>query len=63
METGEIEYQNVKFTFSIQRISTTLYNTYQLLYCIGHIQITSNYNTIEVEGDEIEYKNESSHSL
>ena len=49
VETGEIEYQNVNFTFSILRISTTLYHTYQLLYSTGHIQMTSNYTTMEIK--------------
>ena len=28
------------------RIYTTLYHTYQLLYCKGHIQITSSHSII-----------------
>ena len=38
-------------------MSTTIYYTYQLLYCTEHIQMTSNYSTMEVEAEEIEYKN------
>ena len=38
-------------------ISTTLYLTYELLYCRGCIQMTSNYSTIDVEGEKIVYKN------
>ena len=34
-----------------------------LLYCSRHIQVTNNYSTMEVEKEEIEYKNETSHSL
>ena len=63
METGEIEYQNVNFAFSMLWISTTSYHTYQLLYCTGQIQMTSNHSTIEVEAEEIEYKNERSHFI
>ena len=44
-------------------ISTTLYLTYELLYCRGHIQMTSNYSTINVEGEEIVYKNETPNSI
>ena len=28
---------------------TALYHTYQLLYCKGHIQITSNHSNVNVE--------------
>ena len=44
-------------------ISTTFYHPYQLLYCKGHIQMTSNYSTIDVEGEEIECKNEMLNSI
>ena len=37
-------------------IYTTLYLTYQLLYCTGHIEILSNYSIIELEAKEIEYQ-------
>ena len=63
MEAEEIEFKNVKVTIYIHTIYITLYITYQLLYCIGRIQMTSNYNTREVEGEEIQYKNERSHSI
>ena len=57
VEAEEIEYQHVNITFSILRVYTTLYLTYQLLYCTGHIQMTSNYSTVEVQAEEIKYKN------
>ena len=63
MEAREIDYENVNFTFSILRISTTLHHTYQLLYYTGQIKMTSNYSTIEVEAEKIEYKNETTHSI
>ena len=44
-------------------ISTTLYHTYQLSYYEAYIQMTANYSTTEVEAGEIEYKNETWHSL
>ena len=44
-------------------ISNTLYLTYELIYCKGHIQMTSNYSTIDVEGEEIECKNEMLNSI
>ena len=53
----------MKHHIYVHRISTTLYLTYQLIYCTGQIQITSNYSAIEVESEEIEYKNETSHSI
>ena len=34
---------------NILRNYTTLYNTYKLLYCKGHIQITSNHSNVNVE--------------
>ena len=63
MEAEEIKYKNVNVPFSMLRISTTLYHIYQLLYYIGHIQMTSKYYTIEVEVEEIDYNNEKSHSI
>ena len=51
VEAEEIKYKNVYVAFSILRISTTLYHIYQLLYCIGDTQITSNYSIIEVESE------------
>ena len=62
LESEEIEYKDVNVTFYILRIYTTLYHTYQLQYCKGHIQMTSDYSTIKVEAREIEDKNETSHS-
>ena len=41
----------------ILRISTTLYHTYQLLYCTGHIQMTSNYSTIDVKKENNKVRN------
>ena len=35
----------------------TLYHTYWLLKCKGHIQITSNYSTIDVEKENNRVKN------
>ena len=42
VKAEEIKYKNVKVTFYILRISTTLYHKYQLLYCTGHIKMTNN---------------------
>ena len=53
MGAKEIEYKKINVTFNILRIFTTLCHIYQLLYCTGHIQLTSNYSRIEVEADEI----------
>ena len=55
-EAKEIEYKNLNVTFYVLSTSTTLYHTYQLLNCTGHIQLTINYSTIEMEAEEIEYK-------
>ena len=63
VEAEEIQYKKEMSHSIILRISTTLYNTYQPLYCAGHIQMSSNYNTIEVEAEEIDYKIEMSHSI
>ena len=63
VEAEKIQYKNVNITFYIIRISTTLYHTYQLLHCTGHIQMTTKYSTIEVEAEQTEYKNETSHSI
>ena len=57
VEAEEIEYKNVNDPFYILRISTTLYPTYQVLYCTGYILMTSNYSTIEEESEEIGCKN------
>ena len=44
VQAEEIKYNNVNVTFYILSISATLYHTYQQLYCIGHIQMTNNFN-------------------
>ena len=36
------------------RIYTTLYHTYQLLYCKGDVQITSGHSTINMERKTID---------
>ena len=36
--------QNDKIAFNILRIYITIYHTYQLLYCKGHIQMRNNNN-------------------
>ena len=41
--------QNDEIVFSIFRIYNTIYHTYLLLYCKGHIQMTCNDSTINVE--------------
>ena len=33
----------------LEIIYTTLYQTYQLLYCKGHIQITNNHSNVNIE--------------
>ena len=63
LESEETEYKDVNVTFYILRIYTTLYHTYQLLYCKGQVQMASTYSTIEEEARKIEYKNETSHSI
>ena len=61
-EAEEIEYKN-EMSHSMYLGLLLHYITYQLFYCIGHIQMTRNYSTIEVEAEEIEYKNERSNFL
>ena len=51
MEAGVIELKNERSH------AIYLYHTYQILYCTGHIQMTSNQSTIKVEEEEIKYKN------
>ena len=46
--------QNDNIEFNRLRNYTTLYHTYPLLYCNGHIQITSNHSNVNVETDIIE---------
>ena len=41
--------QNHNNTFNILRIHATLYQNYTLLYCKGHIYITSNNRNINVQ--------------
>ena len=41
--------KNVNVTFNTLRTYITLYHTYPLLNCRGHIQMTSNYSTIDVQ--------------
>ena len=41
--------KNHNNTFNILGIHTTLYQNYILLYCKGHIQMTSNNSNINVE--------------
>ena len=57
METENNKVKNVNVTFNKLRIYTTLYLTYRLLYCKGHIQMTSNCSTIEVERENNRVKN------
>ena len=41
--------QNYKISFNTLRIYITVYHTYPLLYCKGHMQIMGNDSTINVE--------------
>ena len=41
--------KNVNVTFNTLRSYITLYHTYWLLNCKGHIHMTRNYSTIDVE--------------
>ena len=47
VEPEEIEYKNVNIT-SIY-LAFLLYDTYQPLYCTGHIHMTNYYNTVIVK--------------
>ena len=58
VDSEEIECKDINITSYIFRICTTLYHTYQQLHCTRHIQMTSNYSTIEVKGEETVYKND-----
>ena len=50
VETNKIcSKENDKIAFNTLRIYITIYHTYQLLYCKGHIQMMSNDSTINVE--------------
>ena len=44
--------QNDNIEFDTLRNYTTLYYTYQLLYCKRHIQITSNHSNVNVETEK-----------
>ena len=46
--------QNDNIEFNTLKNCTTLYHTYRLLHCKGHIQITSNQSNVNVETDKIE---------
>ena len=48
-KTKQQSKQNSNNTFNISRIHITLYKNYILLYCKGHIQMTSNNSNINVE--------------
>ena len=41
--------ENDNFEFNTLRNYITLYHTYRLLYCKGHIQITSDHSNVNVE--------------
>ena len=47
--------QNDEIAFSIFRIYITIYHTYLLLYCKGHIQIRSNDSNINVKTKKKQY--------
>ena len=49
--------KNVNITFNTLMIYTTLYHTYLLLYCKGHIQMISHYKIIDVETEKNRVKN------
>ena len=49
METKKHSKQNDNIQFNTLRNYTTLYHTYKLLYCKGHIQMTSNNSNVNVE--------------
>ena len=57
VQAEEIKYNNVNVTFYILSISATLYHTYQQLYCIGHIQMTNNFNREQFEKRKLQSKN------
>ena len=39
----------MSMSFNALKIYTTLYHTYKVLYCKGHIQMIRNHSTIDVE--------------
>ena len=49
MKKENNKVKNVNITFNTLRTYITLYHTYWLLNCKGHIQMTSNYSTNDVE--------------
>ena len=46
--------KNENIKFNTLREYTTLYLTYQLLYCQGCIQIISNHSNVNIEKEKIE---------
>ena len=44
--------QNDNIKFNTLRKYTTLYHSYLLLYCKGHIQITNNHNNVNVKTEK-----------
>ena len=44
--------QNDNIEFNTLRNYTTLYHTYQLLYCKGHIHITNNHSNVNVKTEK-----------
>ena len=54
LETEKNRVKRVNDTFNRLRFYTTLYHTQQLLYYKGHIQMTSNHNTIDSEKKTLE---------
>ena len=64
MEKENNRAKNFNITFNTLRTYVTLYHTYWLLNCKGHIQISSNYSTIDVEkGNNRVKKMSMSHSI
>ena len=50
----QLSKQNDNIEFNTLRNYIILYHTYRLLYCKGHIQITSNHSNGNAETDKIE---------
>ena len=63
VEKENNEIKNVNITFNTLRTYTTLYHTYFLLYCKGHIQMTRDHTIIEVETENNGVKMSISHSI
>ena len=57
MEKEKNRVKNFNITFNTLRTYVTLYLTYWLLNCRGHIQMTRNYSTIDVEKGNNRVKN------